>query len=241
MVPSNPHRLCKTCGREPIFCDCASGETWHIDRATRRATLSEQVERAAPSPELFDDAELHAEKVWYKRFWALQRNVDLVEIYRRFGHEPFRRSSVLEGLEDMLDAHEIRGERAVEIGTWKGLTALVLARRFAEVVTIDITEDPDRQRIAAAVGITNIRWLTVRDNQHKAQVIRDIGDFDFAYVDGDHARDTDIDFAMVGRCGNVLLHEYWPPQPSVVRLVDRLRANGGRVDVEGKLALWRCG
>ena len=180
---------------------------------------------------------LDNEKLFYERFYALHRNADLVEIYKRFGWSAFRRSSVLEGFEGFLDANAVRGRRCVEIGTCKGLTAILLARRFDEVVTIDVVPDPEREQIAAAVGVRNIHFTTVCGNPEKAALIDGLA-FDFAYVDGDHARDTASDFRLVQRCGNVLFHEYWPPQPAVVALVDQLRAEG-RVVTEGKLALWR--
>lgn len=189
-----------------------------------------------------DLALLHEEKRFYEVFWdrveALLGNPDLMRVFYHFGPQVFRRSSVLEGLEAFLDAHQIGGRRCVEIGTCKGLTAILLARRFDEVVTIDVVADPEREAIAAAAGVANIRFVTVPDNGGKAGVIHPL-DFDCAYVDGDHARDTETDFALVHRCGRVLFHEYWPPQPAVVALVDRLRA-AGRVEIAGKLALWRA-
>ena len=50
----------------------------------------------------------------------------------RYGPAAFRRSSVLEGFERFLKAQNFRGETCVEIGTLKGLTALV--RRAGRVV-----------------------------------------------------------------------------------------------------------
>lgn len=180
---------------------------------------------------------LAEEKAFYSRFWALHRNADLVEVFKAFGPRVFRRSSVLEGFEAFLDAHAFRGRRCVEIGTSTGLTALLLARRFDEVITIDIAPDEDRAAIAALCGVSNIRFITVSGNIEKATVIGSLDTFDAAYVDGDHANDTASDFRLVQRCGNVLLHEYWPAQPAVMALVDRLRAEG-RVETEGKMALW---
>jgi hypothetical protein len=83
----------------------------------------------------------------------------------------------------------------------------------------------------------NIRFITINDNAEKARVIKKL-EFDAAYVDGDHARDTETDFALVKRCGRVLFHEYWKTQEPVRNLVDRLKTEG-TVSTEGKaLALW---
>jgi hypothetical protein len=175
------------------------------------------------------------EKVFYDRFWALHRNPLLVEVYKRFGIGVFRRSSVLE-LAHFLDGRQFGGDRCVEIGTFKGLTSLLLARRFKQVVSIDIYHDDDRMRVAQAVGVDNVRFVTVADNAEKARVISGLT-FDGAYVDGDHAKDTYTDFDLVKRSGQVLFHEYWPAQPAVMKLCEELKASG-TVDVDRKMALW---
>lgn len=180
---------------------------------------------------------LDDEKRFYQRFWALHADPVLLNIFRAFGAEPFRRSSVLEGFNEFLFVHRLDGARCVEIGTWKGLTALVLARYFREVVSIDIVPDPDRERIAAHAGIENVRFVTVPDNYEKARLIDGLT-FDAAYIDGDHENDTVTDFAAVRRCGTVMFHEYWTAQPVVHGFVSRL-AQDGEVSASGKLALWR--
>lgn len=182
-------------------------------------------------------SELDEEKKFYERFYALHRNPMLLEVFEKFGIRVFRRSSVLEGFSDFVQQFGFSGRRCVEIGTCKGLTALVLSRFFEEVVTFDIAPDGEAADIASAMGVHNIRFVRVADNAQKARLIQRLS-FDAAYVDGDHARDTESDFALVERCGRVLLHEYWSAQPPVVALVERLKARGDRVLSFGKLALW---
>lgn len=185
---------------------------------------------------------LHIEKAFYElfpeRFAALHDDPQLCRVYDRFGIDVFRRSCVLEGLNAFLQATGFKGRRCVEIGTCNALTTLVLARYFDEVVSIDIAPNAVKHQIVAHVSMAHrIRLIDVKDNSEKAQVIRAL-DFDAAFSDGDHARDTDSDFALVERCGQVLMHEHWSPQPAVVALVSRLRARG-TVDTQGKWALWR--
>lgn len=179
---------------------------------------------------------LDDEKLFYERFFALHRNKDLLSVCHAFGIEVFRRSSVLEGFEVFLDRTQFNGARCVEIGTCNGLTALVLARRFDEVVSIDIAPNEVKHRIARHCGAHNIRFVDVKDNAEKARVIKGL-DFDAAYVDGDHAHDTETDFALVRSAGRVVFHEYWAAQPSVMHLVESLRTQG-KVETQGKLALW---
>lgn len=181
--------------------------------------------------------ELKFEKLFYGRFEALHYDPILVSVFAKFGYEPFRRSSVLEGFAKFVSNERFWGDRCVEIGSWKGLTALVLARGFDEVVSIDITDDPQRKEIAEAMGVKNVRFVTVKNNTEKAKLIRSLK-FDAAYVDGDHIRDTVTDFALVRDCGHVLFHEYWEAQPAVWGLVNALKKSG-KVITEGKLALWR--
>lgn len=181
--------------------------------------------------------DLEQEKLFYERFNALHRDPQLVSIVKSFGIDAFRRSSVLEGFETFIQRHNFKGRRCVEIGTCKGLTAIVLARHFREVVSIDIVPDKERAEIAKHVGATNVRFVTVADNFEKAAVVNTLT-FDAAYVDGDHARDTATDFALVRRGNRVLFHEYWEAQPPVWTLINMLVRRGENVVTEGKLALW---
>lgn len=184
-----------------------------------------------------DTALLNAEKLFYERFQALHNDKALLAVFREFGIAAFRRSSVLEGFAKFVEANGFAGVRCVEIGTCKGLTALVLARHFDEVVSIDVVEDPDREAIAKHCKVKNVRFVTVSGNEEKARVIDGLT-FEAAYVDGDHARDTATDFALVKRSGCVLFHEYWQAQPPVFNLVNSLKSSGDVV-TNGKLALWK--
>lgn len=124
----------------------------------------------------------------------------------------------------------------MEIGTFNGLTASVLSRYFDHVVTIDVMPNPLKTRILKHLGIKNVTCLDVKDNKEKASVIHDL-EFDFAYLDGDHAHDTDTDWALVKQCGRVLFHEVWPFQEPVFKLVHRLNMEQVRFNGCG-LALW---
>lgn len=179
---------------------------------------------------------LDVEKLFYERFWALLNNRDLMKVFEKYGPAAFRRSSVLEGFETFIKAQNFSGKCCVEIGTLKGLTACILARHFERVVTIDIVDDPQKLEISDMLGVCNIEFVNVANNEEKAERIAEL-DFDAAYVDGDHARDTESDFALVRRCGRVLFHEYWDAQPVVVHTVRTLDV-GGHVAAQGKLALW---
>ena len=178
-------------------------------------------------------SELDEEKKFYERFACLHNDPQLMRVLERYGIAAFRRSSVLEGFETFIKAQQFCGKTCVEIGTLKGLTAIILARYFERVVTVDIVDDPQKREIADMLGITNIAFVNVRHNAEKAEVIEAV-QFDAAFCDGNHHDDTESDFALVKRCGRVLMHEHWGAQPTVVSLVSRLRG----VRTSGKWALW---
>lgn len=180
--------------------------------------------------------QLNEEKLFYERFYALHRDPMLLSIFNRFGIEVFRRSSVLEGFAAFVEKYKFRGRTCVEIGTCKGLTALVLSRYFDQVISIDIAPDNQRGTIASHCGVNNVRFVTVNNNAEKKGLVNDL-QFDAAYSDGDHARDTEFDFVMLKRCGRILFHEHWPAQQAVMELVEGLKTKG-RVVTEGKFALW---
>jgi SAM-dependent methyltransferases related to tRNA (uracil-5-)-methyltransferase len=179
-------------------------------------------------------SELDQEKIFYERFWCLLRDRQLMAVFEKYGPEAFRRSSVLEGFESFIKGQGFGGKTCVEIGTLKGLTALVLSRYFERVVTIDIVDDPQKREIAAMLGVKNIGFVNVRDNEEKAEVLASV-QFDAAFVDGDHHKDTDSDFSLVEKCGRVLFHEAWAAQPAVMNLLYGLP---GTVVTQQKWAIW---
>lgn len=145
----------------------------------------------------------------------------LLKVFQTFGADVFRRSSVFHGLEKFLNKNAITGKECFEIGTWNGLTAAILARHFEQVITVDIVDNPVKYRILKLLDIHNVRCLTIADNREKWEVARDV-DFDFAYLDGNHADDTQSDFEAVKKGGRVLFHEVWPFQLPVWNLVGSL-------------------
>jgi hypothetical protein len=162
---------------------------------------------------------------------------ELLLAYQRFGAEILRRSSVFHGLERFLRANDISGDRCFEIGTWNGLTAVVLSKFFRQVVSVDIAHNALKRSVLEHVGVRNVTCIDIRDNFHKRQVAESLA-FDFAYLDGDHANDTADDWELTNRCGRVLFHECWPWQQPVWELVHALPRREVVLGGMG-LALWR--
>lgn len=162
----------------------------------------------------------------------------LLSVYQRFGGEVFRRSSVFHGLAKILSDNNVRGKTCFEIGTWNGLTSVVLSKFFDRVVTIDIAHNQQKHDIIKHLGITNIECIDIQNNSAKAGIIADL-DFDFAYLDGDHANDTEMDWELTKHCGRVLFHEVWPFQSPVWELVHSLDQDNVTYGGYG-LAIWNA-
>jgi hypothetical protein len=157
-------------------------------------------------------------------------NPQLNAIFNRFGEAAFKRCSVMMEFEAFLKAIHARGpggRRCLEIGTYHGISAVILSQFFESVVCVSVDEDPSKllkNHIIKYLGIRNIEFHDVRNNVEKYALIEKL-DFDFAYQDGNHAEDTVLDFGLVEKCGRVLFHEYWPIQPPVWNLVNALPQN----------------
>ncbi len=160
------------------------------------------------------------EKQLVYRLGVVMNNPRWLAVLEKFGPKVFRRSSIFHGLEEFLVESKVRGRRCYEIGTWNGLTAAVLSQFFDEVVTVDVAHNAQKHRILEFLGIRNVRCIDLKSNEDKARTLP--SEFDCAFLDGDHAADTEDDFDLVRRCGRVLFHEVWPFQSPVWELVESL-------------------
>lgn len=156
-------------------------------------------------------------------------NPQLKEILRAFGKPAFARSAACMEFESFLQ--RIRGAdrsgTCLEIGTYHGITAVVLSQYFERVVCVSVDDDPKKLMkwdIVKHLGITNIEFHDVANNAQKHKLVSRL-QFDFAYSDGDHTHDTHTDWALVKHCGRVLFHEVWPIQAPCWNLVNSLPAD----------------
>ena len=103
---------------------------------------------------------------------------------------------------------------ALEIGTYRGVSAAEMSQYVERVITIDLKSgrleqtDPgyDRRAFWDSIGAHNIESILVADDREKKAVI-DALEFDFAFVDGAHDQTVRDDFELVKRCGRVLFHD----------------------------------
>lgn len=168
----------------------------------------------------------------------------MARVLAQYGRRAFARSSACMGFIRFLDEIDLKGDVGLEIGTYHGITALLLAQRFRKLVSVSVDdEDPGRlmkRELADFLGITNIEFHDCKSNAEKASIVRAL-EFDFAYSDGDHTNDTNADWELVRRCGRVMFHEVWPLQPPVWNLVHDLPAHEVTFCEHDVLAYWQRG
>ena len=103
-----------------------------------------------------------------------------------------------------------RFRRILEIGTFQGLTAAVLADYADSVVTLDIQRQPTCEQVWDIFDVkSKITQIIVKDNAEKGDVVRG-QDFDMAFIDGAHGRqEVAFDFGIVRqKCQHALFHDY---------------------------------
>lgn len=138
----------------------------------------------------------------------------MVELY---GEGYLRKSalSIREGAGVFEQVMKGKGiQTALEIGTYRGVSAAEMSQYCEQVITIDLKhgkaeklgEKLDRQAFWRALGITNIDLRLVKDDKEKAALI-DALVFDFAFIDGAHDQTVANDFSLVKKCGTVLFHD----------------------------------
>ena len=166
-------------------------------------------------------------------------NERLGKILKYFGPRAFKRTSICMEFEHFLKRINARGKCCLEIGSYNGISAIILSQYFDKVVCLSLDNDKSivRDEIIEYLGIKNIRFIDLKNNRQKQRVIKKLN-FDFCYSDGDHEIDAESDFNLVRHCGWVLFHEYWPLQPSVWNLVNSLPENQVTRATHDCLACW---
>lgn len=124
----------------------------------------------------------------------------------------------------------------VEIGTYKGVSALILASWGLEkLYTFDIEHHPEAKPLWARYGADKIvERKIIKDRWQIARSLRD-KDFDFAFIDSDHTyNNAKEDFKLVKRCGYVLFHDYNEEKfPGIVMFCDLIGAKKVGFDIAG--------
>jgi hypothetical protein len=115
----------------------------------------------------------------------------------------------------------------VEIGTWRGLSALVFASWGIKVHTFDIIEQEHCKPLWAHFGMDIDQHVCA--DRAEISGWMDITPFDFAFIDAVHNyENVKADYQMVKRCGNVLFHDYHETDfPGVYKFCNEIGAEPG--------------
>lgn len=138
-------------------------------------------------------------------------------------------------------------QTVLEIGTYRGCAAAVLSQLCRKVITIDLVngwlerqgEQFDRTGFWDSLGIGNIEFHPVRDEEQKAECIEAMR-FDMAFIDGEHDDTVHRDFDLVRRCGRVLFHDVNPAQPKKNAVYSLVKDLGAEVGFDGNFAYWQA-
>jgi hypothetical protein len=139
---------------------------------------------------------------------------------------------------------KIQPETVVEIGTYRGLSTVILALMCKKVYTYDIIYQEDTKVLWDYFGVNDkIEYLAcspqmdfpipIEDfvillNRYRPVIkkhINKLGRFDLALIDGLHTyKDVKKDFNMVKKCGRVLFHDWRDSFPGIGEFMEEIGA-----------------
>jgi hypothetical protein len=109
---------------------------------------------------------------------------------------------------------------AIEIGTFQGVSAAIIAEYAKKVYTIDIEEHILTHQIWSFLDVKNINFYlapTREDEKSYCASVFKKEKVDFVFIDGEHFNDgINKDFDMVKKCKNILIHDHNSDFPEVV-------------------------
>lgn len=110
---------------------------------------------------------------------------------------------------DVLEERNQFFDCVLEIGTARGMSALILAHWANTVYTIDIYKSAWIPEIFIEAGVEGrVIPITVTGNEEKAEVVSRLT-FDMANIDANHSRaGVQVDFDLTKHCGLLLFHDY---------------------------------
>ena len=142
---------------------------------------------------------------------------------------------------------------AVEIGTYRGISTVVLASVCDIVCTFDVLYQPDTLIVLDLFDIRNVNYvykskkkfveitdkdylnLSLRYGRRIREHISKL-DFDLGFIDGYHNLYEEVqkDFEAVKKCGTVLFHDYRKDFPETIKFCDSIGC-----EPLGEFALWQ--
>lgn len=192
-----------------------------------------------------------------------QSNVGDTGLYKallyEYGMRYIRHSAIADPSTEAIFRSFLRGKtirKAVETGTHFGVSACILAHYAERVATMDINQfDNEAEVLWKSLRITDkIDYYILGgkdDEKEKRLVLNEVGEFDFAFIDGNHRDGVILDWNLLKSCGRVLFHDYFTDpriipgmrpewgakiSPFILDLVDSLPQN--EVTIREPFAYW---
>lgn len=127
-----------------------------------------------------------------------------------FKHSSVDRTNVLQSCLQLSERKLGIPDCAIEIGTYYGLSTVVLASWAKEVKTFDIVSYPEFAIVKQAfLGLQNVSQFIIKNREDiRICIVHNDIKFDFAFIDAVHDyENVKKDFEIVESCGRVLFHD----------------------------------
>lgn len=130
-------------------------------------------------------------------------------------------------------------DTAIEIGTYQGVSACIIAEYAKRVYTVDTESKELTEKIIEHLNVKNISINVVDSRPHEIALVKHVfkkNKVDFCFIDGEHYNgELEKDFDMLKECKNILIHDYTPNFPEVYNFCNSLK--GYEKDVRGSFVL----
>ncbi len=142
---------------------------------------------------------------------------------------------------------------AVEIGTYRAISTVVLASVCDFVYTFDVLYQSYAESILELFKTENVKYIYKCKNEYPEIIEQDYIDlslmygdeirdeistldFDLAFIDGCHGvyKEVKKDFEAVEKCGTVLFHDYRDKFPEIIKFCNSIGC-----EPLGEFALWQ--
>ena len=130
---------------------------------------------------------------------------------------------------------KVKPKNVIEIGTYQGVSAAIIAEYAKLVYTIDIIDKPLKKDIWNFLDIKNIEFVKIKNNNQKKDFIQKT-DADMIFIDGEHYNgELKNDFEISKHVKYILIHDYAPSFKEVYDFCNNIK--GWQKETSGTFCL----